>query len=277
VIGSPIAHSKSPLLHLAAYEVLGLDWTYVRSEVVEAEFDSFIRGLDRSWRGLSVTMPLKTAAFEFASSHDAHALYTQAVNCLAFSHSAGTSSAHGYNTDVFGIASAVKAAGLARVDHATIIGGGATAASALVALDELGFQSATIAVRTPAKAGALEALGHRMGLDTRISNLAALSGVATSDLVVSTIPGAAEVSLSSLSRSSDAVLLDAAYDVWPSPRAQEWEAAGGRTVSGLSMLAYQAIKQVRIFVADSPGIPIANEDAVAQAMFASVGLNERGL
>jgi shikimate dehydrogenase len=277
VIGSPISHSKSPLLHLAAYEALGLDWTYIRAEVSEAEFDSFIHGLDSSWRGLSVTMPLKTAAFNFASSHDAHALYTGAVNSLAFSHGGGAVSAHGYNTDVFGIASAVKASGLARVDHATIIGGGATAASALVALDELGFQSATVALRDSAKGGGLESLGHRMGLDTRIVSLDALAGVTTTDLAISTIPGAAEVSLSSLSRSADAVLLDAAYDVWPSARAQEWEASGGRTVSGLSMLAYQAIKQVRIFVADSPGIPIANENAVAQAMFASVGLDERGL
>jgi shikimate dehydrogenase len=277
VIGSPIAHSKSPQLHLAAYRALGLDWSYERLLVEKDGFDAFVGGLDVSWRGLSVTMPHKVAAFAHADAHDSHALYTNAVNTLSFSHAGGVTTAHGYNTDVFGISSAVRARGLTQTDHATVVGAGATAQSALVALDDLGFQSVTIALRNPSKATSLTDLGGRLGLDVRVESLDKLRLVTESNVVISTIPGSADVSLESLNRSRDAVLLDAAYDVWPSPRALEWKSSGGRTVSGLSMLAFQALKQVRIFTAEAPDVPLVNEAEVAAAMFASVGLDELGL
>jgi shikimate dehydrogenase len=132
-------------------------------------------------------------------------------------------------------------------------------------------------LRDTSKASALQALGARLGLDVRVESLGSHRTVAQSDLVISTIPGSADVSLDSLKRSSGAVLLDAAYDVWPSPRALAWSEAGGRTLSGLSMLAFQALKQVRIFTAEAPDSPLSNEPDVAAAMFASVGLNEQGL
>ena len=82
VWGDPIAHSKSPLLHAAAYEVLGLDWEYERRQVTEAEFAGAVRGLDDSWRGLSLTMPLKDEAFRIADSRDAHAELTGVAPAL---------------------------------------------------------------------------------------------------------------------------------------------------------------------------------------------------
>ena len=277
VVGSPIGHSKSPLLHAAAYRALGLDWNYERHEVSEGSLPSFVGRLDSTWRGLSVTMPLKREAFALAASHDAHALYTGAVNTLAMSYSGAHRVMNGYNTDVFGITCALTAAGSQGIDHAVIIGGGATAESALVALDELGAGYVSVALRDTSKAQALEALGGRIGIDVRIADLAALDRLAPASVAISTVPGSANLSLDDLARPERAVLLDVAYDVWPSPRAAEWTSRGGISVSGLSMLVFQALKQVRIFVANAPDLPLPDEAAIAAAMFASVGLGESGL
>jgi len=277
VVGSPIAHSKSPLLHEAAYRVLGLDWSYVRTEIAEGQLASFVAGLDASWRGLSVTMPLKNEAFDLSASQDAHASYTGAVNSLAISHASGRAVCHGYNTDVFGITESLRAAGQNTFDHAAIIGGGATALSALVALDELGFQRVSVALRDPNKGAALSSLANRLGIDMTINALNSIHSLAPVDVAISTVPGSAELRFDNLPRTSSATLLDVAYDVWPSPRSSEWTQRGGIAISGLSMLAFQAIKQVRIFVADAPDVALPNEAAIREAMFASVGLNEFGL
>ncbi|MFH8813619.1 shikimate dehydrogenase, partial [Streptomyces hygroscopicus] len=66
VLGSPIAHSKSPLLHLAAYEALGLsDWTYERIECTGEQLPALVDSLGPEWVGLSVTMPGKIAALDY--------------------------------------------------------------------------------------------------------------------------------------------------------------------------------------------------------------------
>jgi shikimate dehydrogenase len=199
------------------------------------------------------------------------------VNSLAISHSSDRSVCHGYNTDVFGITESLRAAGQIFFDHAAIIGGGATALSALVALEELGFQRVSVALRNPNKDGALSSLANRLGIDVSIVELGAIDSLAPVDVAISTVPGSAELRFDSLPRTSSAILLDVAYDVWPSPRSSEWMQSGGTAISGLSMLAFQAIKQVRIFVADAPDAALPNETAVREAMFTSVGLNQFGL
>ncbi|MEN9751767.1 MAG: hypothetical protein RLZZ600_814 [Actinomycetota bacterium] len=277
VVGSPIAHSKSPVLHMAAYRVLGLDWSYTKNEVAQGNLGSFIKSLDHSWRGLSITMPLKQEAFELAATKDAHAEYTGAVNTLAFSHQRSVTAAHGYNTDVFGITESMRSAGIDGCTHAAIIGGGATALSALVALSELGCTEVSVALRSIAKGEDLLALGTRLGVNVNIVDLASLDAIKTVDAAISTVPGSADVSLDALCKSPQSLLLDVAYDVWPSPRSSQWSASGGVAISGLSMLANQALKQVRIFVSDVPDSPLPGESEIRAAMYASVGLNARGL
>jgi len=245
--------------------------------VREGDLADFLAGLDQSWRGLSVTMPLKRDAFDLASSRDAHAQYTGAVNTLALSYEGGHRNVHGFNTDVFGITRSLLAAGCHGIDHGVILGGGATAESALVALDELGAGYVTVVLRNPAKANDLLALGERIGIDVRVASMSDFALVAPASVAISTVPGSADISLDALKRLDGAVLLDVAYDVWPSPRSQAWAERGGQSVSGLSMLAFQALKQVRIFVADAPDSPLSDESVVAAAMFASVGLGESGL
>ena len=277
VFGSPIEHSRSPILHAAAYEALGLDWSHSKCRVEADEFRGVLDSLDTSWRGLSLTMPLKHEGFLAAGSVDSHGTYTQGVNTLSFAYLEGFRIVRGYNTDVYGITASFAAAGLQNCSRGTILGGGATALSALVALDELGAQSASVVLRDVRKAESLVSLGREIGIRVDVYSLTDLESVPSADAVISSIPGAAEIDLEPLERAFGAIMLDVAYDVWPSPRAAAWSQRGGVAISGLSMLAYQAIKQVRIFTAGVPDQELPRERDVAAAMFASVGLNSLGL
>ncbi len=277
VFGSPIEHSRSPILHAAAYQALGLDWSYSKRQVEAREFRGILDSLDTSWRGLSLTMPLKHEGFLSAGSVDSHGTYTQGVNTLSFSYLEGFRVVRGYNTDVYGITASFTAAGLTNCSRATILGGGATALSALVALDELGAENVSVVLRDVSKADLLKSLGREIGISVDVYSLADLDAVPAGDAVISSIPGTAAIDIEALDRTTGAIMLDVAYDVWPSPRADSWTRRGGVAISGLSMLAYQAIKQVRIFTAGVPDQELPRESEVAAAMFASVGLNERGL
>lgn len=149
VLGSPIVHSLSPYLHRAAYEALGLrDWHYEAIECDEAALPGLLDGLGGGWAGLSLTMPLKRAVLPLLDSVSELAVRVGGANTVVFSDGAR----HGDNTDVYGIVRALAEAGVAPPGTATVLGGGATASSALAALRELGLGEATLVVRTPARA-----------------------------------------------------------------------------------------------------------------------------
>jgi shikimate dehydrogenase len=276
VFGSPVGHSKSPVLHRTAYDLLGLDWDYTSREVTAPELPSIVGNMDASWRGLSLTMPLKGVAFELAGTRDAMAELTGAVNTLRFV--GPDRGLFGYNTDVAGITRALAVIDVTHAPHVHILGGGATAASAVVAAAELGALSVSVLARTPEKSAALVDLGRRAGLTVSLSTFDDLSQLPEPQLVVSTLPGgsAVPVTYSPAVRAS-AALLDVAYDPWPSSLAGTWTDAGGRVANGLSMLVHQALVQVRIFADNDPFAPVDNEAEVLAAMLASVGLDARGL
>jgi len=270
VLGSPIGHSKSPLLHRAAYRVLGLDWTYDAVEVTGATLAEFVAGRDDSWRGLSLTMPLKHDVMPLLHSADATAQLTGVANTLLFDRSASPDGAvrlRGFNTDVYGVTRAFREAGVERLDDVWILGGGATAASVAVAVRELGAARATVLVRDPARASGVAALGASVGLELEVRAFGAgLPGHAP-DAVVSTLPGHSEHGLlfpHAVRQSS--VLFDVAYDPWPSTLAGAWGDGGGTVISGLGMLLHQALAQVRVFVNGTPDAPLDDEAAVLAAM-----------
>lgn len=173
VWGDPIAHSLSPRLHAAAYAELGWDWTYGRRRVDEASFPAELARAAGETRGLSLTFPLKTAAHAAAEVHDRFAALTGAVNTLLFT----ADRLRGYNTDVGGIVADLRDHGVAELDRARIVGAGATATSALVALGELGASRVEVIARRPAAAAPLAALGERIGVrvDVRAWDAAAES------------------------------------------------------------------------------------------------------
>lgn len=269
VLGSPIGHSKSPLLHAAAYRELGLDWNYSALEVTGETLADFVRSRDQSWRGLSLTMPLKRDVIPLLDELDSVGTLTGAANTVLIT----DGRLSGFNTDVYGIVRAFSDAGVNHLDTVQILGGGATAASAIVAMRELGARRITASVRSIARAADLVALGRAGGVDIVVSELGS-DDQATDvpDAVISTLPGHAEhaVTFSSALRES-AVLFDVAYDPWPSTLAESWTDAGGTVISGLEMLINQAVAQVRIFVNADAAVPLDREADVLAAMRAAVG------
>jgi shikimate dehydrogenase len=277
VLGSPIAHSKSPVLHAAANEVLGLDWRYEKHDIVPATLPGFIASRDGAWRGLSLTMPLKKTVLPLVDSLDHVATLTGAANTVLFDLAAsGTRVLRGFNTDVSGIVRALNAAGKHTSRIAQIVGGGATAASTIAAVAELGAEHVVVSVRDTARSAGLEPLARAVGLTIDLRSMSA-GTEASADLVISTLPGGADSGLRfSVEQQRSALLFDVAYDPWPSRAATVWTAAGGEVLSGLAMLVHQALLQVRIFVTGDAFEPLPGEDRVLAAMLAAVNLDATG-
>jgi shikimate dehydrogenase len=265
VLGSPIAHSKSPALHRAAYGVLGLDWQYDAIEVAAAELPAFIASRGPEWLGLSLTMPLKKDVVPLLDEGDALVQLSGVANTVVFD-----DGVFGFNTDISGIDMALRGQ-LAHTDYVVIVGGGATAVSALLAAAGLGFARALLLVRDPEKARSVINIMDGFVMTTEIGRIG--DAIGEPDLVISTVPGHADVAIQfdeTVRRS--AVLFDVAYDPWPSTLANQWLAVGGYVISGLEMLAAQALSQVRIFVHGSNELRLRDEEAVWAAMRAAVDL-----
>ncbi|WP_234659093.1 shikimate dehydrogenase [Agromyces marinus] len=272
VLGSPIAHSKSPALHRAAYARLGLDWRYDAIEVASGELGGFLDRVrvdpDAAWRGLSLTMPLKQEVLGRLDHVDRLAALTGAANTVRLT---ADGALHGFNTDVEGIVRALGEEGIDRIHRGVLVGGGATAGSAIVAMAELGAAEVDVHVREPARAAAVADLGSRIGLVVRVRTIAELADAASAPLVISTVPGGADLGVApSAALVRDALLFDVAYDPWPTALGAGWSAAGGRAVHGLGMLLHQALLQVRIFVAGDPFAPLPDEGGVLGVMRRSV-------
>ncbi len=267
VWGDPIAHSRSPQLHTAAYAVLGLDWTYERRRVDESSFAGELAGLDASFRGLSLTMPLKGVARDASVTLDRAAELTGAVNTLLLT----ADGPRGFNTDVGGIVRDLREHGIDAPLTARVVGAGATATSAMVALSELGTGHVEVVARRPEAAASLAAFGERIGL--AVSSRALDAGSFDSvDVTVSTLPGDAPVAPAAADAFAAAggLLYDVVYGHWPTVLAEAWERRGGRAVWGLGMLLHQAILQVRVFVHGDPAVPLDDEERVLAAMRAAV-------
>ena len=242
VLGSPIVHSLSPHLHRAAYEGLGLhDWHYEAIECDEAGLPDLIGGLGSEWAGLSLTMPLKRAVLPLLDTVSALAVEVGGANTVVFADGAR----HGDNTDVHGIVQALSEAGVVPPRTATILGGGATAASALAALRGLGLGEATLVARDPARAGETAEVAERLGVTLTVQTFDKIDTVLVVDLVVSTLPAGAADGFAGLLAGVPA-LFDVVYAPWPTVFAATAAAAGAHVVSGLEMLLHQAVAQVEL-------------------------------
>ena len=271
VLGHPIAHSLSPALHRAAYDFLGeQNLGYDRRDTLPDDLPAIMHGVrhpdgteDAPYiAGLSVTMPLKTAVIKYCDELSETARVTGAVNTV---YPRGEK-VLGDNTDVIGIVNALRHTGLEPEplkDSAAIVGGGATAISALTALHQLGYSRVSVYARSLHKLGSVQEAADRLGVQLEQVSLAELPQNLVErghHPVVSTLPAhAADEWASQLSGLKGAsnpagasathqpVLLDVAYNPWPSVLASVWEASGGAVVSGLEMLLYQAVEQVLLF------------------------------
>mgnify|MGYP001013620154 CR=1 FL=1 len=345
VLGSPIGHSLSPVLHRAAYASLGLtDWTYAACQLDEAAFPAFVAGLGADVRGLSLTMPLKEVAFTVASSVSDRARLAAAINTLLRRDDGGWDAD---NTDIAGIVATLglaarrrdeaeapgqekRVSGARRRDEAEapgqetrpsvaerrsrrdcpsasasprhspdcspfdpkgdellrpaespsglILGAGATARSALIALRELGCHRVAVCARSPEKAWAsLGELAGGLDVELTVRDLAGWPGVAAG-LVVSTLPGAGALGAAEVLRGSGTgpgcvrgcgpggggVVLDVVYAGWPTPLARAAEAVGAEVVSGLDMLVHQAVEQVQLMTGFRPDAGVLLKEGWAE-------------
>lgn len=249
VLGHPISHSLSPVLHRAAYAALGLDWEYDAYDVDSGGLEDFLDRLDSSWGGLSLTMPLKVEAVPHMDFVESMAKLVGGVNTVLVTHVGGVRQLTGANTDVWGIQEAFREAGIERADTGLIIGGGATATSALAALGSMGVTAPLVAVRSRARAGGLLRAATRMGVTPRFIGLEDVDDAASrADAAVSTVPAAAGAALADSLSSvrPGAALLDVVYDPLVTPLGERWAALGGVRIGGERMLLHQAGEQVRL-------------------------------
>lgn len=265
VLGHPIAHSLSPALHRAAYAYLGeANLEYDRRDTLPDDLPAIMRGVRNPAgteeapyiAGLSVTMPLKTAVIKYCDELSETARVTGAVNTV---YPRGEK-VLGDNTDVIGIVNALLHAGLKpnpERDEPAVIGGGATAISALTALHQLGYSRVSVYARSLHKLGSVQEAADRLGVQLSTVALAefpAEQKARRHNPVISTLPARAAdewapqlADPAGASATHQPVLLDVAYNPWPSVLASAWEANGGTVVSGLEMLLYQAVEQVLLF------------------------------
>ncbi|MCU1507085.1 MAG: shikimate dehydrogenase, partial [Microbacteriaceae bacterium] len=245
VLGHPIAHSKSPLLHAAAYDRLGVTWRYDAIDLTTDGLADFIGSRGPIWRGLSLTMPLKREVLPLLDSSDPLVVQTGSANTVLFDQRHGRRWISGFNTDVYGIAEAFRLNGRSRLDVVQILGGGATAASAIAAAGSLGATRVLVSVRTPERATHLVDLGAGLGIEVAIGELsdaAASEPGFSPDAIISTLPNAVESPVGFPAGIRErAVLFDVAYSPWPTSLASSWYEVGGTVIGGLDMLVLQAL------------------------------------
>ena len=247
VLGSPIRHSLSPILHGAAYQALDLHgWHYDKIECDEAGLPSLVDSMGPGWAGLSLTMPLKRVALTIADEVSPLAGAVGAANTLVFPPDGPAGGRLADNTDVAGMVSALREAGLARVEQAVILGAGGTAQAALAAVRELGHHSPIVLVRNLARTTELRETAERLGMRPTISDGLLTEPLPAADLVISTLPGGAADPLTATRWKPDTMVLDVVYAPWPTPFAGSAQAAGCPVVSGLTVLLYQAVAQVEL-------------------------------
>jgi shikimate dehydrogenase len=244
VLGSPVAHSLSPALHLAGFAAAGLiGWSYQRIECDAAALPPLVAAAGPEWVGYSVTMPGKAAAAEVADVCSPRVKVLGVANTLW----RGPAGWHAENTDADGVTGALRAAGIVPV-RALVLGGGGTARSVIAALAEMAVSAVTLAGRRPQSTSDCVVLARALGLPVTVTDLDPVNIAREArrvDLVVSTVPvGGADHLAGALA--DVPALFDMLYHPWPTPLAAA-SAPGRTTVTGLDMLLHQAFRQFELF------------------------------
>lgn len=275
MLGHPIGHSLSPVLHRAAYGALGLaGWRYDALDVTEEQLPAFVHELDATWAGLSLTMPLKQTVLPLLDHVEPLAQTVGAVNTVLVQPVGRSATLTGVNTDVHGVVAALReriGPDGAPVRSAAVLGGGATAASTLAALGELGCTEPVVYVRSIGRSGPLQRAAHRMGVTPSVRNLdRAPAELGRMDVVVSTLPaGAADGVAARLVGPVHGTFLDVVYAPARTAMIAAWQSAGGAALGGARMLLHQAAEQVRLMTGRTAPLA-AMDEALRQALAAAL-------
>lgn len=270
VAGYPIDHSLSPTLHNAAYESLGVDIDYRLYPAQVEELPSLIQGMDETWAGLSLTMPLKQAVIEHLDFVDGLAKTVGAVNTVCYQPTVDF--VVGFNTDVYGISEAVRETGEISTPSAIILGSRATASSALASCVELGIKDhITIAARNHGGPGSAVAAASRMSLSPTLAKISpkVVDSLPGTGLLISTLPAGVSDDLADQITQqapdlSGLTVLDVIYHPWPSKLVEATQNRGATIVPGWAMLLHQAVSQVRLFTNRTPDVGVMRDALLAE-------------
>ena len=236
VLGSPISHSLSPLLHNRAYEILGIEGEYSAIEVKADTLETFLQeSINEEWSGFNLTMPLKESVL--ASSLvdcDDLSSRTRSANTLVLSGNRYRAT----STDATAFERLLQPYA---VDRVAIIGGGGTARAAVAALAE---RSASISVllRTLNRIDVMEQIAPKVEFSVETMD-STLEGF---DLVINTTPaGVADRFVASLGNVSG-LYFESLYHPWPTELSFAWSQLGGKVLHGLDLLVEQALDAISL-------------------------------
>lgn len=261
VIGDPIAHSKSPLIHKFWLEKLGIDADYRLFHVKPDELAGYIsaRRDDTDWRGCNVTIPHKLAVMEHVSDPGEVRASIGAMNTVARRESGEL---FGTNTDAGGFFAPIADVPL-KGQEVVVIGAGGAAQAVLFALSRIDVGSVTIINRNVLKASALlarfglkgQALEHGSALPPArlLVNASALGMKGQDELVIdlSTLP-------------DDAIVYDLVYAPIKTKLLKAAQGRGLDTIDGLSMLIGQAAVAFEIFFDQAP--PLEHDEELRKLL-----------
>ncbi len=237
VLGSPIGHSLSPTLHNCAYGVLGWDWEYTAIEVKGGNLAKFIAENRKTFRGLSLTMPLKEEALLVADSLDPLVKRINAANTLIFEENEVSA----FSTDVSGFVQALAKAEVSIPNEITILGGGATARSAIAAVDGRGR---TITVYSRSASRSAQLINSSISATVVVKDWTEAQSGLGANLVIATTPTGATDHL--IPTESTGTLFESLYSPWPTKLLAKWQGVGGKYLDGLDLLVEQGIGQIEL-------------------------------
>jgi shikimate dehydrogenase len=265
IVGWPVAHSLSPVIHNAAFAAMGMDWTYVPLPVEPGRLPQALDGLTAlGFAGANVTMPHKTESALLADELSESARLLQAVNTFV----AVGGGLHGHNTDAPGFDRFLRRdAGFDPSGRSALVfgaGGAARACSLALARGELA--SLVVAVRDPARAdGIRETLG---GFGATALSIVSFDGAAdaTADLVLNATPvGAIEGEDLPLPRlTPETLVVDLLYHPSVTPLQTAARAAGATTFGGLGLLLHQAALSFELWTGQQPPLEVMSAAALAE-------------
>ena len=240
VIGSPVEHSLSPLLHREAYKFLKIEGDYQRREVPSETLNNFFALEGEDFDYLSITMPLKEEALTLPVIVDEVSTRIQSANTL---YRRG-GKWHLTSTDGSGFIAALRHEGHSRFNKVLVLGAGGTARAVVGALDGVAEEIVVLG-RTSTRRDVLEASVLSSEFEYQRWNDS--PGFAHYDLVVNTTPaGAADLLADSLSAGDCPLLFDVIYKPWPTVLGARWEDSGGKVINGIELLIYQGIQQLSL-------------------------------
>lgn len=248
-------------MHRAAYAVLGLDWTFEAVDVAPGGLREHVGALDSSWRALAVTAPHKRDALDLADSATDVARVAGGANTLLLEDGPHGRHVRADNTDVPGARAALSEAGVVDVPVVRVLGAGATAASVAHAVAGLGAGRVELVVRDAGRADETVASIHDAGLDVRVLDAATLPP-GTVDLLVSTVPEAVAGERADAWAAGAAAVFDVVYDPWPTRLSVAARAAGLPVVTGLDLLAHQAVLQLLLMTGASVDVDVVRGAAL---------------